>query len=405
MHILFLSDNFFPESNALANRLYDHARIWVKLGHKVTVLTCAPNFPRGQIFSGYRNNWRKVEILDGIRVVRIKSYITENQGFLKRIVDYMSFALHSAVQGLFIKKPDIVFASSPQPFPVFSAWLITRLKRRPFIFELRDLWPESIVTVGAMNENSFMLRSFNWLINRMYHAADMIVSVTDSFKQKLIEEGIAEEKIIVAKNGISPDQLIVSTPAIAMRRLYKLENKYLVGYVGTIGMSHSIETVVRAAKNNMNDFVHFIIMGSGAMSTQIEQDVASLDNVTFINGGSREDAINVTNMLDASIVHLKNTSLFKTVIPSKIFEAMALGKPILMGVKGESRKIVIDEAKAGLSFEPEDHDDLNDAIARLQQEVYDCNQLKSFVEKNFNRDIIADEMIKNIQLYLRTGHK
>ena len=401
MHILFISDNFYPESNASANRLYDHARVWVKNGYQVTVLTSAPNFLHGKVFEGYKNKWRCFENIEGIKVIRIKSFIAENKGAFKRIVDYASFALHAAFQGLFIQKVDIIMATSPQPFPIFSAWFVAKCRRKPFIFELRDLWPESVLAVEAMNKRNILLRFFGWAMKRMYRSANIIVPVTDSFKKFLIHhENIAAAKIIVAKNGININAMVPTIDRDNLREKYTCQDKYLVGCIGTIGMAHSVDTIIQAAKKNTDAAIHFIIMGAGAFAEDIENAANQLDNVTFIKSGSRQDAINILNMLDASIVHLRNTPLFKTVIPSKIFEAMALGKPILMGVKGESREIVIDQARAGLAFEPQNPESLNKAITAMQTQAFDKNKPIEFVRENFDREKIAIKMLEAISAKL-----
>ncbi|TNF69110.1 MAG: glycosyltransferase WbuB [Gammaproteobacteria bacterium] len=400
-HILFISDNFYPESNALANRLYDHARIWVKEGYQVTILTCVPNFPKGKVFQGYKNKWRSKEVVDGIEVIRIKSFIAQNKGSFKRIVDYLSFGMHASIQGLFIKKVDLVIGTSPQPFSVFAAWFVARLKRKAFIFELRDLWPESVVAVDAMGKQNLLLRLFGWSVKRLYKKADMIVSVTDSFKNILIQQdGIDPEKIIVCKNGIDFSQIKPPLDVQSLKLQYQIGEKFLVGYIGTIGMAHSVHTIIEAAKLTEDQSVHFIIMGTGAYAEQIKSQAQTLDNVTFIDSGSRFDAIEVTNMLDASIVHLKNTPLFETVIPSKVFESMALGKPILMGVKGEVRDIVINQAQAGIAFEPEDAVSLNQAIAQMKVEEFDHKRIKDFVAMYFDRNQIAIRMLDEIKLKL-----
>ncbi|MCF6806996.1 glycosyltransferase family 4 protein [Thiotrichales bacterium 19S9-12] len=398
MHILFISENYYPESNAGANRLYDHARIWVKSGYKVTILTCVPNFPKGKIFDGYQNKWRQVEEIDGVTVVRIKSFIAPNKGSLKRIMDFLSFGLHAMFQGLFIKNVDVIIGTSPQPFPIFAAWIIARLKRKAFIFEIRDLWPESIIAVDAMGKKNVFLKIFGWAIKKMYKKADVIVSVTDSFKQILIkEEKINPEKIIVCKNGIDFHQVRPSSDAYDLRQKYQLADKYVVGYVGTIGMAHSVHTILEAAKLNHNPSIHFVIMGAGAYADEIKQNAQLLNNVTFIDGGSRTQAVAVTSMLDACIVHLKDTPLFRTVIPSKVFEFMALGKPILVGVEGEAREIVIDQAKAGIVFTPEDAVSLDQAINQMRSHLVENDQIKTFVEKYFNREKIAIEMLEQIK--------
>ena len=144
MHILFLSDNFPPEVNAPASRTFEHCREWVRAGRQVTVITCAPNFPGGRVYEGYRNRLWQAETMDGIRVIRVWSYITANQGFIKRILDYVSFMIAAVVAAPFVRGVDVVVGTSPHFFTVCGAWLVSRMKRIPFVFELRDIWPESI---------------------------------------------------------------------------------------------------------------------------------------------------------------------------------------------------------------------------------------------------------------------
>ena len=156
MHILFLTDNFPPEVNAPASRTFEHCRQWAKAGHQVTVVTCAPNFPKGVVYDGYRNKLWQQETMDGIRIVRCWTYMTANEGFLLRTLDYVSFMVAAVIAAPFIRGVDVVIGTSPHFFTVCGAYAVSRMKRIPFIFELRDLWPDSIKAVGA-------LRSPAWL--------------------------------------------------------------------------------------------------------------------------------------------------------------------------------------------------------------------------------------------------
>ena len=182
MHILFLTDNFPPEVNAPASRTFEHCREWVKAGNQVTVITCAPNFPAGKVFSGYKNKLWQTEEMDGIRVIRVWSYITANAGFIKRILDYISFMPPAVLASFFVKKPDLVIGTSPQFFTVCAAYLVSLFKRIPFVFELRDIWPESIKAVGAMND-SIIIKLLEKIELFLYRKAKMIVSVTHAFKK------------------------------------------------------------------------------------------------------------------------------------------------------------------------------------------------------------------------------
>ncbi|WP_029859794.1 glycosyltransferase family 4 protein, partial [Vibrio parahaemolyticus] len=244
MHILFLTDNFPPEGNAPATRTYEHAIRWVRAGHKVTVVTCAPNFPEGKVFEGYKNTWYQKHDIDGINVVRVKTYITANEGFLKRILDYISFMITGFLAGLFQKKVDVIVATSPQFFCACAGWALSTAKRKPFVFELRDIWPASITAVGAMKD-SFAIRMLEKIELFLYRKADSIISVTHSFKDELIKRGINGEKVDVVLNGVD---LTRYKPTIGkdseLEIHYNLEGKFVAGYIGTHGMAHGLEHIV-----------------------------------------------------------------------------------------------------------------------------------------------------------------
>jgi len=173
----------------------------VALGHEVTVITGAPNFPEGVVFEGYKNRWYQREVMKGIAVVRVKTYITANEGFSKRILDYISFGVAGAIAGLFQKRPDVIVSTSPQFFCACGGWLLSVLRWKPWVFELRDIWPASITAVGAMEKNT-VIRFLEKLEMFLYRRADRIVSVTNSFKNELIERGIEGDKIdVVVKWG------------------------------------------------------------------------------------------------------------------------------------------------------------------------------------------------------------
>lgn len=201
MHILFLTDNFPPEVNAPASRTFEHCREWVRAGHQVTIITCAPNFPAGKVLAGYKNKLWQVEEIEGIRVIRVWSYITANAGFAKRILDYISFMPPAVLASFFVKKADLVIGTSPQFFTVCATYLVSFFKHIPFVFELRDIWPESIKAVGAMND-SIIIRMLEKIELFLYRKAKIIVSVTHAFKKALVQRGVDGNKIHVITNGV-----------------------------------------------------------------------------------------------------------------------------------------------------------------------------------------------------------
>lgn len=369
MHILFLTDNFPPEVNAPASRTFEHTREWVKAGHRITVITCAPNFPNGKVFDGYKNHLWYSETVEGIRVIRVWSYVTANDGFFLRVLDYISFMITSTIGSVFISKVDIVVGTSPQFFTACAAYLVSRFKRIPFVFELRDLWPESIKAVGAMDD-SFILRLLEWIEIFLYRSADAIVPVTHSFKTHLIERGIAFEKIHVVTNGVNLSHFSPICRDGVLAKKLGLDNQFVCGYIGTHGMAHGLETLLDSAKllqEQGHSDVRFLFLGDGARKLSLKEEAQNrgITNVLFVDTVPKTEVVRYWSLLDVSIVHLRASELFSNVIPSKIFESMAMGIPILHGVPGESSEIV-EREKVGFVFSSGDHNALYRGILNLK---------------------------------------
>ncbi|MCA9119937.1 MAG: glycosyltransferase family 4 protein [Planctomycetaceae bacterium] len=342
MKILILADNFTPEIVATSFRTHEHAKVWLEEGHDVTVVTCVPNWPLGKVFDGYKNKLYQEEWIDGIRVIRLWSYITANKGFFKRTLDYVSYMVMAVLFAWRYPKFDVILATSPQFFTALAGYLVSRLRRRPWVFELRDLWPESIRAVGA--SNSRVLDLLENLELFLYRKADRIVALTNSFRRNLVARGIESRKIDVVPNGVDLQQFNQDRISFdAREQLGIAKDAFLVGYIGTTGMAHGLETVLDAAElSRERQDVVYLIMGQGASRAQLEQSARErqLSNIVFSDSVPHRDIPSVYAALDMSLVHLRPDPLFKTVIPSKIFEAMAMECPILMAVEGEAAEIV-----------------------------------------------------------------
>ncbi len=402
MKVLFVTDNFPPEINAPASRTYEHAFRWVREGADVTVITCAPNFPKGEVHEGYRNVWRSVEHVDGIRVVRVKSFISGNEGFTLRILDYVSFMMSAVFFGLFEKRPDVVIGTSPQFFAAAGAWLLSAARWRPFIFELRDLWPASIVTVGAMKKG-MAIRMLEKLELFLYRRATLVVSVTHSFKEDLVGRGIEPDKIHVVRNGVDLSQYAPRSKSESFARELKIEGKFVVAYLGTHGMAHALDNVLQAAQLLRDEErIKFLLVGHGAEKSRLLQLASDLElkNVEFHDIVPKEQMPEVWSVCDIALVHLKDDPVFSTVIPSKIFEAFGMGKPVLIvAPEGEAATIVRD-AGAGEWVPPESPDALANVIvewlndpARVSQ--YSAASAES--AKDHSRDILASKMLDLIR--------
>ncbi|MGF1876774.1 glycosyltransferase family 4 protein [Photobacterium frigidiphilum] len=406
MHILFLTDNFPPEGNAPATRTYEHAIRWVEAGHKVTVITCAPNFPEGQVFDGYKNLWYQTHDLDGINVVRVKTYITANEGFVKRILDYMSFMVAGFFAGLFQKKPDVIVATSPQFFCACAGWALSAVRRKSFVFELRDIWPASITAVGAMKD-SFAIRMLEKIELFLYCRADSIVSVTHAFKKELIERGIDGDKIEVVLNGVD---LTKYEPAlekdIHFAKQYGLEGKFVAGYIGTHGMAHGLEHVVDVAERLQDhDDIRVVFAGGGAARQKVVDLVMKkrLKNVVLIDRQPKEMMPKLWSLCDVSLVPLVNSELFRAVIPSKIFECMGMGIPTIMSVPEGEATAIIRKTDSGLVVESEDVEQITDAILKLYKDksLYQRIRVNSIAAApKYSRDIMASDMTTIIKKHV-----
>ena len=407
MHILFLTDNFPPEGNAPASRTFEHAREWVDKGHKVTVISCAPNFPEGKVFEGYTNKWLSKQKIKGISVWRVKTYITANEGFIKRTIDFVSFMVSSMFFGLFVRKVDVVVGTSPQFFTVISAWALAKFKRVPFVFELRDIWPASITAVGAIR-GSWIIKILEKLELFLYRQADLIISVTHSFKAELQSRGVSADKIKVVLNGVDLSKYKPLTEKDKeFSEKYHLQGKFVAGYIGTHGLAHALDNIIEAAELlKAEDDIRVVFAGGGADRSRLERlvEIKGLSNVVMIPRQPKENMQKIWSLCDVSLVSLRDTSLFSTVIPSKIFESMAMGLPIIISVpEGESTDIIRTQ-KVGLVIPPENSNSFVKAILKLEkdEDLYrDLADHSLLAASKFNRKILALEMLSNIEKLVR----
>ena len=403
MHILFITDNFPPEGNAPATRTFEHTREWVDKGHKVTVITCAPNFPEGKVFEGYKNKWLSKQKIEEINVWRVKTYITANEGFIKRTIDFISFMLSSLFFGLFTQKIDVVIGTSPQFFTVISAWALAKFKRVPFVFELRDIWPASIIAVGAMKGN-WIIKVLEKLELFLYHQADLIISVTHSFKRELQDRGVSANKIKVVLNGVDLSKYKpLPEKDKAFSEEFQLQDKFVAGYVGTHGLAHALDSIIEAAEIlKADDDIRVIFVGGGADRARLEKliEVRDLPNVVMIPKQPKENMQKIWSLCDISLVSLKDTPLFSTVIPSKIFESMAMNLPIIISVpEGESTQIIRTQ-KAGLVIPPEDSNSLSEAMLNIKKDKNLYHYLADnsrLAASKFNRKTLAIDMLGHIK--------
>jgi colanic acid biosynthesis glycosyl transferase WcaI len=386
MKILYVSQYFPPEMGAPAARAAELSRHWAAAGHNVTVLTGFPNHPTGVVPPEYRSKLRRLVVREkagGVNVVRTWLLPFPNRKSHERMLNYSSFCASAATTGLFLSRPDVVIATSPQLLVALSGWWLARCKRVPFVFEVRDLWPESLAAVGMGNSGSLLHRTLAKIAGFLYRHSDRIVVVTSAFEDYLVKNWrVPREKISVIENGVETrlfaPALFTGGPETALRRELRAEGNFIISYIGTMGMAHGLETIITAAAQlqNTNPEIVFLMLGEGAEKERIAAlaHERGLTNLRFVDQQPRDKIPAYICASDVCLVLLKKTELFKTVIPTKMLEFMSCARPVILGVDGQARAI-LEEAQAGLMIEPENSDALATAIRYLAANRETARQL------------------------------
>jgi hypothetical protein len=411
LRILYLTHYFWPEGNAPASRALEMGRCWVRSGHEVQVITCAPNVPAGKVYPGYRNRLWQRETIEGMDVLRIWSYLAPNKGTFRRILNYVSYMVSATAAGSVVTRPDVILATSPQFFCGWAGVLLGRLRNLPMVLEIRDIWPESIEASGAMR-SSTALRALEKLERRMYAWSDRIVTVGSGYKQKLLERNVDPGKIDIIHNGVDFDLFSPGRPGRDLRDRYNLGDAFVCAYVGTLGVCSGLDVVLRAAgslaRQGRSD-VKFLLVGDGACREAYQKRARQegLDNVIFTGRQNKKDIPGFLEAADACLVHLRRQELFKTVLPSKMFEAAAMARPILLGVEGCAAEM-IRSAQAGKCFTPEDDKGLLTQIDALRSDPQSARRMgqrgRRWVRAQFDRRDLARrylEILQTVQAHRR----
>jgi colanic acid biosynthesis glycosyl transferase WcaI len=394
MKILFFCQYYPPESNAPAVRISEMAERWVAAGHEVTVLTAFPHHPTGVIPREYAGRIFMREQKNGVRVVRTYVYVAANRGVIRRSLSYFSWMFSAIVFGITrVAKPDVVVATTPQFLCAVAGYVVASFKRVPYVMEVRDLWPESIVAVGVLREKSIIVSALRKIERFLYRKADRIVSVSPGFVPYLNAAG-ADRKLSLVPNGVDLLRFRPGVPDNDMYALHGVRQPYRVLYTGTIGMAHGLEIVVAAGEKSRGEGVAFVVVGDGARRNELAAEVAKrrLDNVYFIPMQPRDTMPDWIRGADAVLVHLRPVQLFETVLPSKLFEYMACARPVLMGVGGFAATVV-ESAQCGWVFPSGDADALVKLIRDVRRDEGEAQRRgvagRWYVEMHYDRDVLA----------------
>ena len=409
--ILFFSHYFPPEGNAPASRVYEMCKRWVQDGYDVTVVTCSPNHPNGVLYRGHRNRLVQRKMVDGIRVVRVWSYLAANKGKRRRALNFLSYMVTATIAGALVcRRPHVLIATSPQFFCGWAGVLVSSLRRVPLILEIRDIWPESLRTVGAVARSS-TVSFLERLESHMYRRAFRIVTVGEGYKEQLVHRGVTPDKIDVVTNGVDRDLFDSRQCGKSFRERFGLVGSFVVAYVGTIGMASGLEVVLRAARllkeTGRND-VKLLLVGDGANREILQREARAekLHNIVFTGRLDKSLVPQALAASDACLVHLRKQALFESVLPSKIFEAAGMKKPIILGVKGHAAALV-ERANAGICVEPEDENQIVAAIKSLASNPALCRQFgeagHSYISAHFDRDKLSRDYLTIIHGVIRSA--
>lgn len=395
MKILFLTQYCPPEVGAPQNRIFEFAKQLKSFGHEVTILTAMPNYPKGEIFQEYKGKKIVRETLDGIDIVRTGIYATKSKDFTKRLRNYLSFTWTSVAQGTrHIGKQDFIITESPPLFLGWSGYVLAKLKKAKFIFNVSDLWPESAVKLDVLH-NEAMIKASTWLEEFCYKKAAAVTCQTQGIVDNIVARGFDKRKIHLITNGVDTEFFKKEKRSEEYRASIGIKDKFAVVYAGIHGLAQGLEVVVKAAEILREEKgIQFVFIGEGPEKPMLMDLVKEnhLENVTFLPMQNKKDMPKIIASMDATVVPLKKLDLFKGALPSKMFEALASELPIVLGVEGEA-EVLINRAKAGIVVEPENEK----AVARAILTLYEKKALgvelgrngRAYVMENYSREAIT----------------
>jgi glycosyltransferase involved in cell wall biosynthesis len=367
MKILFLTQWFDPEP-MFKGLVF--AKALRERGHDVQVLTGFPNYPEGKLYPGYRLRLLQREVLEGIEVIRVPLYPSHDSSPLRRVANYVSFALAASIVGPWaVRRADVMYVYHPPATVALPALVIGTLRGIPFVYDIQDLWPDTLAATG-MVRNRVLLRLVDWWCRLTYGMADRIVVLSQGFKRVLSQRGVGETKVEVIYNWCEEKSIATPLPHTAPTRELGLPGRFNVVFAGTIGKAQALEAVLQAAqivKASQPD-VQFIFVGGGTEVDRL-RDLAremKLDNVVFEARRAVTEIGAVLKAADLLLVHLKDDPLFAVTIPSKTQAYMAAGRPIVMAVRGDAAELV-ERAHAGVVCRPEDPEGLANGIIELRR--------------------------------------
>lgn len=401
MHVLLIHQAFVSFEEPGGTRHYELARRLVQQGERFTIVASGVNYLTGQTEVTSKRLLIKQNV-DGINVVRAYTFPSLHGSFFWRIVSFGSFMLTSIIGSLRVKKIDLVIGTSPPIFQAVSAWVISLLRRKPFLLEVRDLWPDFAIDLDILR-NFILVRLSRWLEQFLYARATHIVVNSPAYKDVLVKKGVRKEKISVIPNGVDPEMFNPSKNGEKVRQQLRLNRKFTVTYAGALGLANDIPTVLRAAhllRNNKK--IHFLFVGDGNNRSKLEKlaQELKLPNVTFAGAFPKSQMAEILAASDICVATLKDIPMFRTTYPNKVFDYMAAGRAVVLAIDGVIRKVV-ESASCGIFVQPGNEFELAGAVKQLFRNPQKAREMglkgRRYVSKHFNRNQQADQFLKLIE--------
>ena len=393
MHILLIHQAFAALDEPGGTRHIEMARVLVQKGHQVTIITSPVSYLTGK--TRISNRWRSIEQpFPGVKILRVYTYPALHRSFLHRVLGFFSFMFSSFFVGLAVTGVDVIWGTSPPIFQGWTAWLLARLKRVPFLFEVRDLWPAFAIAVGVLY-NKTLIGLSHWLESFLYRHADVVVVNSPGFIEHIKKRGSKDVRLV--ENGVDPAMFVSPTGGKVFRQQHGLEGDCVILYAGAHGISNDLEVVLEAANLTRNEpTIKFVFVGDGKEKPHLLQQAAELKltNVLFLTSVPKTEMAEVIAGADACLAILKPIEMYKTTYPNKVFDYMAAGKPVLLAIDGVIREVV-EKANAGIFVEPGNPTSLANAALRIKANSNEAHQLgengQSYVNENFHRGKLAEK--------------
>ena len=371
LRILVLSAFFAPQSTAAARRVYERARYWARWGHQITVITTLPSTPEDGVLPGYRIpwwqfwRWWRSETLDGMRVIRVRSFVARKNRAWQRLLEYLSFPLMALPVACLTRRPQVVLASTLPLFTGLVALPLRWFKRVPMVVEHADLWPDSILDTGMMKEGAWV-RGVKRMEKMLHHRAAGVVVLSQRIGEAVLAKGANPQTLHVVPNGHDAEVLPPKTAPNQLAQQLGLTGKFVVGYMGNMGLAQGMQTVLEAARQCTDPDIAFLLVGGGAEQPALAKEAKGLPQVVMVERQPRERVGDYWALCQIALAPLRNRPVFATAIPSKMFEAWGMGVPLLLPVPEGDAKTLLEETSAGQWVPPEDPQALLQAILALK---------------------------------------